>query len=250
MLLRPALLAGTVFGGALGCAGPSALVRAEAPFPHQEPELVTAPMEGGRQHRVEKGESLYAIARIHGISAEELAEANGIADPRRLTAGRLLWVPVRPVRRGANPPKASAESGSRGGAALDWPLRGVLYGRFGKKGREPHDGIDLAAPLGTPVRTAAEGTVLFAGEQRGYGLIAIIEHPIGLVTLYAHNKDLRVKAGQQVRREQVIATVGESGRTSGPHLHFEVRKGGLPVDPLPLLEGPGKRQARRRISLR
>jgi lipoprotein NlpD len=114
---------------------------------------------------------------------------------------------------------------------LDWPLRGVLYGRFGKKGREPHDGIDLAAPAGTPVKTAQEGTVLFAGEQRGYGLIVIVQHTSGIITLYAHNRDLRVKTGQTVRRDQVIATVGESGRTSGPHLHFEVRVDGKPVDP-------------------
>jgi murein DD-endopeptidase MepM/ murein hydrolase activator NlpD len=114
---------------------------------------------------------------------------------------------------------------------LDWPLRGVLYGRFGKKGREPHDGIDLAAPAGTPVKTAQEGTVLYAGEQRGYGLIVIVQHSTGLITLYAHNRDLRVKTGQTVRRSQVIATVGESGHTSGPHLHFEVRMDGKPVDP-------------------
>jgi murein DD-endopeptidase MepM/ murein hydrolase activator NlpD len=120
---------------------------------------------------------------------------------------------------------------------LDWPLRGVLYGRFGKKGREPHDGIDLAAPAGTPVKTAQEGSILYAGEQKGYGLIVIVQHPNGLITLYAHNRDLRVKTGQTVRRSQVIATVGESGRTSGPHLHFEVRVDGKPVDPVDYL-GP------------
>jgi murein DD-endopeptidase MepM/ murein hydrolase activator NlpD len=120
---------------------------------------------------------------------------------------------------------------------LDWPLRGVLYGRFGKKGKEPHDGIDLAAPSGTPVKTAQEGKVLYAGEQQGYGLIVIVQHPNGLITLYAHNRDLRVTTGQMVRRSQVIATVGESGRTSGPHLHFEVRVDGKPVDPLDYL-GP------------
>ena len=118
---------------------------------------------------------------------------------------------------------------------LDWPLRGVLYARFGKKGNERHDGIDLSAPVGTPVKTAAPGQVLYAGEQRGYGNIVIVEHAGGLVTLYAHNRDLRVKSGQRVRRGQVIATVGESGRTSGPQLHFEVRKDTLPVDPLRFL---------------
>jgi murein DD-endopeptidase MepM/ murein hydrolase activator NlpD len=115
---------------------------------------------------------------------------------------------------------------------LKWPLRGVLYSRFGRNGREVHDGIDLAAPLGTPIKAARGGTVLYAGEQKGYGLIAIIEHANGLTTLYAHNRDLKVTTGQRVREGQVIATVGESGRTTGPHLHFEVRRDGVPVDPL------------------
>jgi lipoprotein NlpD len=132
----------------------------------------------------------------------------------------------------ATPPRPPLRSG-----ALKWPLRGVLYARFGKKGKEPHDGIDLAAPAGASVMTAAEGTVLFAGEQKGYGQIVIVQHDQGLITLYAHNRDVRVKTGQKVREGQVVATVGESGRTSGPHLHFEVRKDGVPVDPLDYL-GP------------
>ena len=122
--------------------------------------------------------------------------------------------------------KAPVASVRRGSGQLHWPLRGVLYARFGRKGKSPHDGIDLAAPAGTPVRTAGEGSVLFAGPQQGYGLLVIIEHAHGLVTVYAHNRDLRVRTGQQIREGQVIATVGESGKTSGPHLHFEVRQDG------------------------
>jgi murein DD-endopeptidase MepM/ murein hydrolase activator NlpD len=143
---------------------------------------------------------------------------------------------------GALPPsqvaKAPVASVRRAPGQLQWPLRGVLYARFGRKGKSPHDGIDLAAPAGTPVRTASEGSVLFAGPQQGYGLLVIIEHSHGLVTVYAHNRDLRVRTGQQVRDGQVIATVGESGKTSGPHLHFEVRQDGAPVDPLEVLGPP------------
>ncbi len=144
---------------------------------------------------------------------------------------------------GALPPAAQvgrAPLGSvrRSSGQLQWPLRGVLYARFGRKGKSPHDGIDLAAPAGTPVRTSGEGSVLFAGPQQGYGLLVIIEHAHGLVTVYAHNRDLRVRTGQPVREGQVIATVGESGKTSGPHLHFEVRQDGAPVDPLDFLGPP------------
>ena len=130
-------------------------------------------------------------------------------------------------------PRVTARAG-----VLQWPLRGVLYARFGRKGKTPHDGIDLSAPAGTPVRTAGEGTVLFAGPQQGYGLLVIVEHTRGLVTVYAHNRDLRVRTGQTVREGQVLATVGESGKTSGPHLHFEVRQDGAPVDPLKMLGAP------------
>jgi lipoprotein NlpD len=233
---------------------------------HAEPELLTV------RHRVAPGETLYRIARTYGVTVEELSAANGINDPRTLSAGQELLIPtvapeephsepdLAPSAGGGGSPVASREdpssrarspgsaSGGKAGKGaskpapatrgmLDWPLRGVLYGRFGKKGREPHDGIDLAAPAGTPIKTAQEGTVLYAGEQRGYGLIVIVQHTNGLITLYAHNRDLRVKTGQTVRRSQVIATVGESGRTSGPHLHFEVRLDGKPVDPLDYL-GP------------
>jgi murein DD-endopeptidase MepM/ murein hydrolase activator NlpD len=236
---------------------------------HPEPELLTV------RHRVAPGETAFRIARAYGITVEDLSAANGLKDPRSLSVGQELLIPTvapeeepeephpepeavpaperggapRVADRGQLPPRPRSPGrpqGSKGGASrpepatkgmLDWPLRGVLYGRFGKKGREPHDGIDLAAPAGTPVKTAQDGTVLYAGEQKAYGLIVIVQHPNGLITLYAHNRDLRVKTGQTVRRSQVIATVGESGRTSGPHLHFEVRVDGKPVDPVDYL-GP------------
>lgn len=234
------------------CATPVASTQVSLDHAHQEPELITV------RHRVEPGQTLYRIARAYGLEPEDLAAANGISDPRTLSVGMELVIPgageVRPVpppgkddaedpppapkpKQASRPPAPGTVHTPQKAGALDWPLRGVLYARFGKKGKEPHDGIDLAAPLGTPVRTAAPGSVLFAGEQHGYGLLVIVDHGGGLITLYAHNRDLRVKAGQKVRAGQVVATVGESGKTSGPHLHFEVRKGGVPVDPLDYL-GP------------
>ncbi len=206
-------------------------------------------------HKVGKGQTLYRIAKAYGLSVEELMDANRIDDPRELKADELLYVPgarerknvaqydapepePRPVTAKSSEPEKKQPKVVRvgkGSGVLQWPLRGVLYARFGKKGKEPHDGVDLAAPAGQSVKVAAPGTVLFAGEQKGYGLIVIVEHDGGLITLYAHNRDLRVKTGQKVRDGQVVATVGDSGRTSGPHLHFEVRKDGVPVDPLDYL---------------
>ncbi len=220
----------------------------------QPPRVVTA---GQLQtHEVQKGETLYRISKAYGISVEELMDANRIVDPRELKVGEQLYVtgakeakavpaydspePEPQPRPRASKPAVEKKMPrvarvGRGTGSLEWPIRGVLYARFGKKGKEPHDGIDLAAPAGLPVKTAAQGFVLFAGEQKGYGLIVIVEHEKGLVTLYAHNRDLRVKTGQKVRTGQVVATVGDSGRTSGPHLHFEVRQDGIPVDPLDFL---------------
>jgi len=175
-----------------------------------------------------------------GASAESPASGRSVPVARRGPPGPGR---IESSVLGALPPTAQAAKAPvvavrRSSGSLQWPLRGVLYARFGRKGKSPHDGIDLAAPAGTPVRTAAEGSVLFAGPQQGYGLLVIIEHVHGLVTVYAHNRDLRVRTGQTVRESQVIATVGESGKTSGPHLHFEVRQDGAPVDPLDFLGPP------------
>ncbi|MEW5740714.1 MAG: M23 family metallopeptidase [Myxococcota bacterium] len=234
----------------LGCATTTASTVGGLDEAHHEPDLVLV------THRVEKGDTLYRISRAYGVSVEDLMVANHLEDPRELQVGEELAVPGakerRPVEPRDSPEPQSTRTLSDGEAeqrlpktvkvgrkdgVLQWPLRGVLYARFGKKGKEPHDGIDLAAPAGTPVKTAAPGTVLFAGEQKGYGLIVIVEHAGELITLYAHNRDLRVKTGQKVREGQVVSTVGDSGRTTGPHLHFEVRKKGVPVDPLDYL-GP------------
>ncbi|HEX9243714.1 MAG TPA: M23 family metallopeptidase [Anaeromyxobacter sp.] len=117
-------------------------------------------------------------------------------------------------------------------APLAWPLKGVLYGRYGVRAGRRHDGIDIAAPEGTTVGAACEGTVLFAGEQTGYGSIVILKHEGGLVTLYAHASKLLVDEGARVRRGEPIARVGQTGRTTGPHLHFEVRDGTRPRNPL------------------
>jgi murein DD-endopeptidase MepM/ murein hydrolase activator NlpD len=134
------------------------------------------------------------------------------------------------TRASTSPPRRDAPAPD--GAALSWPLRGVLYGRFGWRGGQRHDGIDIAAPEGTAVVAAADGTVIFAGRQEGYGSIVILRHAGGLVTLYAHASALLVKRGQQVERGTPVARVGQTGKTTGPHLHFEVRQGTRPRDPL------------------
>jgi murein DD-endopeptidase MepM/ murein hydrolase activator NlpD len=121
------------------------------------------------------------------------------------------------------------------------PLEGVISSAFGLR-RDPlvgderfHAGVDIAAPLGTPVKAMAEGRVVFSGWAEGYGNLVTIEHENGLTTRYAHLGANLVSVGQRVVAGQEIALVGTSGRSTGPHLHFEVHRAGEPVDPLPFL---------------
>jgi murein DD-endopeptidase MepM/ murein hydrolase activator NlpD len=212
---------------------------------HEEPQVV------GVVHVVRKGETVYRIARAYGVAPADLLEENGIADPRQVAVGTELFVPgasrvvdlaevtggAPPAgqRTGAHAPPPAGEP-ERGDTAnrgrLAWPLKGVLYGRYGVRAGRRHDGIDLSAPEGTRIAAAGPGTVIYAGEQSGYGSIVILRHDGGLVTLYAHCSALLVEEGASVKAGQVIARVGQTGRSTGPHLHFEVREGTRPRNPL------------------
>ncbi|MQT14454.1 LysM peptidoglycan-binding domain-containing M23 family metallopeptidase [Segnochrobactrum spirostomi] len=140
--------------------------------------------------------------------------------------------------------KADSAAGAQadedqGGSGFRWPVRGRIVAGFGKKPNgEQNDGINIAVPEGTPVKAAEAGVVIYAGnELTGFGNLVLIRHEGGWVTAYAHNKDLLVKRGEQVRRGQVIANAGATGTVSQPQVHFELRKGSQPVDPLPHLSG-------------
>jgi murein DD-endopeptidase MepM/ murein hydrolase activator NlpD len=121
--------------------------------------------------------------------------------------------------------------------------RMVVTSGFGKRVHpithqvSSHDGIDLSAAKGTRILASRSGRVTFAGEAGGYGLLVIVDHGQGVETRYGHASALLVKAGQEVKAGQAIAKVGSTGRSTGPHLHFEVRRQGRPVDPWPLLAG-------------
>ncbi len=94
-----------------------------------------------------------------------------------------------------------------------------------------HNGVDIAAPAGTPVRAAADGRVKFSGWMPGFGNVVVIEHSVEFETRYAHNANNLVRKGEVVKTGQAVASVGSTGRSTGPHLHFEVHKGGTAVDP-------------------
>jgi murein DD-endopeptidase MepM/ murein hydrolase activator NlpD len=126
-----------------------------------------------------------------------------------------------------------------GCAVPRWPVDGPVSSPFGirRDGFDfrVHRGIDIAVPTGTPIRAMAPGRVHFAGSMSGYGLVVIIDHPRGTRTVYAHLSDIHVATGQVIRGRPVIGLSGATGRVTGPHLHFEIRRQGRPEDPVPLL---------------
>lgn len=122
-----------------------------------------------------------------------------------------------------------------------WPVNGRLLSYFGRRddpftfGQAFHAGVDISAPTGTPVKVAADGVVRVAEWGGGYGRVVVVDHGGGTQTLYAHLSKVYVIAGQEVRRGEVIATAGATGRATSSHLHYEVRLGGSPVNPYPFL---------------
>jgi murein DD-endopeptidase MepM/ murein hydrolase activator NlpD len=139
---------------------------------------------------------------------------------------------------------ASAQAGTtqpavHGTGKFLWPVNGKIVSPFGPKDGGLHnDGINIAAPLGTPIHAADNGVVVYAGnELRGFGNLLLVRHADGWVSAYAHCDALLVKRGDNVKRGQVIARVGQSGNVTAPQLHFELRKGAEAVDPLAQL-GP------------
>ncbi len=136
--------------------------------------------------------------------------------------------PAQPAQPAAVPEPQALQEGFR------WPVRGRVISAFGEKTNgTTNDGIKIAVPEGTSVRAAENGVVIYAGnELQGFGNLVLVRHAQGWVTAYAHNRDLKVKRGDKVTRGQIIAAAGKTGNVSSPQLHFELRQGSKPVDPL------------------
>ncbi len=227
-------------------------------------------------HIAAPGDTLSKLSRMYHKPVTEIARANNIPPYAKLKMGDRILIPgaprtpapaiarPQPQRPGsqrvvsAEPPSnarmvtpakddpvkdeqtASADP-STGGPGFRWPARGRIITGYGPKPNgQQNDGINLAVPEGTPVKASDDGVIAYSGnELKGYGNLVLVRHPNGFVTAYAHASELLVKRGERVKRGQVIARSGQTGNVASPQLHFEIRKGSTPVDPMQHLSGAG-----------
>ncbi len=230
-------------------------------------------VRAGRYHRVGTGETGIAIARAYGVSWQDVVTINGLTDPYILRAGQRLLLPevagetgdrlakraaafnlgiddivsggqpalaegksaVRPITKAVSKPSVQALAVPKAFSGnFRWPMDGRLLSGFGSKGGgKVNQGLDIAAPRGTPIRAAASGVVSYSGNEIAvYGGLILISHGAGWVTAYGHADRIDVVRGQAVDAGQVIGLSGESGYVSEPQLHFEIRKELKPVNPV------------------
>jgi len=217
-------------------------------------------------------ETLWSICRAYGVSIESVCRFNRIKNPKLVVAGRKIFLPgadevqkvivkrssiarepgtpdpvvakkhtnkkrPEPVRKvPATGPYPLPKKKKKALPSFRWPLKGRITSKFGIRNGQRHDGIDIAAPKGTPIHAAARGEVIYSDDGiRGYGNLVIIKHHGDFSTVYAHNLRNRVKVDDRVEKGRVIGYVGNTGRSTGYHLHFEIRKGTRAENPMKYL---------------
>lgn len=189
-------------------------------------KLIIPPVDG-IWYTVQKGDTVEKLAKTYQTSVEKIVtfELNELEEPYSLVAGQQIMLPdgrkkvvpsnYYPMTRVGSPPKGAPKGTGR----FAWPTQGYLSQRYWSG----HLGIDIANNTGTPIRAADDGYVVLAGRNTwGYGNQVLIDHGNGYLTRYAHLHTIRVKAGDFVKKNQLIGTMGSTGRSTGPHLHFEV----------------------------
>ena len=221
---------------ASGCA--KHRVSLEAPSP--------APERKGVYHVVERHQTLYRICKTYGVEIKEVVSLNGIMDPGKIQTGQRIFIPgAKKVLKVeiyiddvvAEPYEKDREKVPRGKLNFLWPLEGKISDSFNETESKRHQGIDIPSPAGTPIKASSSGTVIYSGNTiKGYGNLIILRHSDEFVTVYAHNQTNLVEEGSRVERGQIIGKVGQTGRATGYHLHFEIRRNNKAVDPLLFLK--------------
>ena len=178
---------------------------------------------------------MVARAQEHAAIEESNATAEASAQiAAKIRAAQKAAESARsaPATASASAPSSSASPPAASAAGLIWPVNGPITSPFGPRWGGFHPGIDIGVPTGTPIAAAAAGTVIWCGWQSGYGNLVVIDHHNGIATAYAHQSRIAVSCNEDVAQGQVIGYVGCTGFCTGPHLHFEVRVNGAPVDPV------------------
>ncbi len=262
-------------GNAVATSGaPATRAPQPAPVAPAAAPRATPVVQNNLVHVVNPGETLTKIAKMYGKPLKDVAAANNIAPYKMVRMGDRIVIPggraatpapvaaaaprtTIPQRTASAMPSNSARlitpaqeqpAGEPGPAKAEpmsaspefrWPVRGRVIAGFGPKPTgQQNNGINLAVPEGTPIKAADDGVVAYAGnELNGYGNLVLVRHPNGYVTAYAHASELMVKRGDSIKRGQVIGKSGQTGNVTSPQLHFEVRKGATPVDPMQFLNG-------------
>ena len=215
----------------------------------------------GIYHRVERGQTLQGIAKAYNVQPQEIVKINRFKEPVTLREGDAVFIPgasrekiidaTIEYKTGAAPeePKAiepktvkpkiasipphTKEPSTVEKGRFVWPVDGKVISEFGMRNGEKHSGIDIKAEEGKPVKAADSGKVIYSGNGlNGYGNTIIIKHEGTFFTVYAHNKKNLASEGSLVEKGEEIAQVGETGNATTPHLHFEIRKNKVTVDPI------------------
>jgi len=198
----------------------------------------------GVYHVVERHQTLYRICKTYGVDIKEVASLNGMTDRGKIQVGQRIFIPnaKKVLKVDIHIDDVVAESGEKEKSVYRkpdflWPVRGPCTNVFDEDERRRHQGIDISAQAGAPIKASASGVVIYSGNTiRGYGNLIILRHSEEFVTVYAHNQVNLVDEGISVEKGQIIGKVGQTGKASGPHLHFEIRKGNKAVDPLSFLK--------------
>lgn len=202
------------------------------------------PERKGVYHVVEKHQTLYRICKTYGVDIKEVASLNGITDPGKIQTSQRIFIPgaKRVLKVEVYIEDVVEESGEREKIVYKklnfiWPVEGRLGDVFNEAEGKRHMGIDIPSPVGTAIKASNAGRVIYSSNTiRGYGNLIILRHSEGYVTIYAHNEVNLVEEEEWVEMGQVIGRVGQTGRATGPHLHFEIRKNNRALDPLLFLK--------------
>lgn len=187
----------------------------------------------GGFHVIRKGETLWDIARRYNVPLSQLQQLNSDKKPSNLRIGDQINLPQG--ASGAVLVASTIQPSRSMVSRFAWPIKGAITSKYGWRSSGFHHGLDVAGDLGDAVKASAGGVVSFTGYKGMYGNTVIIDHSSNMQTLYAHLNGIHVSPGDRVTSGKIIGTVGNTGRSTGPHLHFEVRRDSTSYDPLTYL---------------